>query len=71
MINELQSAIDRTHNLIREMREDGISDAAIMAAIGQAAAETAAAVSMDDKFLRGCADDIYDMMKRAEERTAR
>ena len=64
MNDNLKAAIDRVHNLIREMREDGVGDAEIMAALGQATAETAMTIYSDHAFARELADNIFFMMER-------
>lgn len=64
MSNGLKAAIDRVQNLIHEMREDGVGDAEIMAALGQATGETAMTIYPDHAFARGVADDIFTMMER-------
>ena len=64
MSNSLKAAINRVHNLIREMREDGVGDADIMAALGQATAETAMTIYPDHAFGRGVVDHIFTMMER-------
>ena len=61
-MHELQQAANRVRFLVEELRQDRISDAAILAALGLSLTDVATRIDRSASFLSGCASDIEAMM---------